>query len=664
MCNSNNSNNFKTIIIISSPYNEEKGFLTSSFTTSGNTIMNYKFCDCKACMQYAFSCTDQYYMVLRADTVLCCESPMFDHISNKPFLDYMTVPSSSCSSTINTLLPKCKIDPLISYDVGHMLISTDIMKELISELEENNSIPGKSFTEKLKQISNFNIFDTYGNYVSNRYAYLYKFREWSNFELGGEFFIRDSITNEDLLWLSKDYSSISFKRGQEFNPELAELFSNKYYREKLTPKQILQAILEDYENQSEDDVSNAFAPESPLKYLEKGIYKTYEMLGDELSCQNPNQAYLCYENSIYLCDDENALERLNQKKQRMIDTGCVTLNKTAFIIISFNNKYLTQRCLESIYTNCNPDSYLLIVFDNGSTDGSREWLSSWGTTHDEAIIVLNETNLGFAGGNNAACQYLPDGYDVFYLNNDTRMPANALFWMRMALYSSDDVGGVGAVQNYAKADQLENVYFDTPEHYVEYGAHHNVYEPDPYEEQSKLCGFALLITRQMYEQTGGFDERFNPGFLDDDDISISIRSLGKKLILCQNAFIYHAGSQSFRKRNDVNELFRVNRAKFIDKWGFDSTLYAAMSENEYAFIMGLKNKGYNSDSRFSLVHIGSGCGNMLGHIHYLYPNAILAGVEENDIARQFAISCIPVYKSTGDLPMPLSNYDIVAQNLG
>ena len=82
------------------------------------------------------------------------------------------------------------------------------------------------------------------------------------------------------------------------------------------------------------------------------------------------------------------------------------------------------------------------------------------------------------------------------------------------------------------------------------------------------------------------------------------------------------------------------------------------------FIDNLEKKGYKKDSYFKLVHIGSGCGNMLGHIHYLYPNAELAGVEENDAARKFAISCIPVYPNIDSLPRKLEEYDIIAHGLG
>ena len=641
-------------------------------------------------MLYAFMCNDEYYMVWDGDTIPCHEINMFHEESGKPYIDLKHEYHKEYFDTLSIILPGFSKVIERSFISEHMLIKTEIMRELIIDIEKNESVPGTKFWEKIInaidvgkiQSSSFSEFETYGTYVAIKHPSVYKLREWHSFRQGGTFFSIDTISDRDFNWLAKDFDAISFEKGHEVREDNANLFDNPYYQERLTAKQMLQAAQLEYKegykeywgdeqnvgqantSQGAFSCSDDVEPENRLKYLDPDTYLIYEELGDKLAESNENQAFLCYENAEFFCGNDIKKKEIRSKKQTLTEQKNVTVNKTAIVIVSFNNTYFIQRCIESIYTNCNPDSYLLMIFDNGSKDGTQEWLSSWGENHDEALIILNDENLGFSGGNNACCQYLPEGYDVFYLNNDTRMPANALFWMRMALYESDDVGGVGAMQNYAIADQLEDVRFNLPEQYVEYGAAHNVFLDNPYEEQSKICGFAMLITREMYDETGGFDEQFNPGFLEDEDLSLRIRQLGKKLILCHNAFIYHAGSQSFMKRNDISELFKINREKSIAKWGFDSTIYAAMSENEYKYIKTLSEKGYNNDSRFSLVHIGCGCGNMLGHIHYLYPKARLMGVEFNDRVRKFAISCIDVYKTVDELPCGLDEINEVVQNLG
>mgnify|MGYP002625147735 FL=1 len=204
-------------------------------------------------------------------------------------------------------------------------------------------------------------------------------------------------------------------------------------------------------------------------------------------------------------------------------------------------------------------------------------MAEWGAEHDEVLIILNDENLGFSGGNNAACQYLPEDYDVFFLNNDTRVPANALFWLRMGLYDNEKIGAVGGIQNYFYNNKFEKVKYSVVEQYMEYGARNNIPMKNAYEKTSKLCGFALLVQRNVYDKTIGFDERFNPGDFEDDDISLQIRSQGYELVVCHNCFIYHVGSQSFRLRNDLKEICSKHRDLLVEKWGFDSAVYACLS---------------------------------------------------------------------------------------
>ncbi len=641
-------------------------------------------------MQYANLCNDEYYMVWDGDTIPCRKLNMFHQESGKPYMDLKHEYHAEYFETMSVILPGLRKLIERSFISEHMLIKAEIMRAMIKEIERNDAIPGTKFWEKIInaipedkiQRSAFSEFETYGTYVALRYPDVYKLREWHSFRQGGNFFKIETICDRDFDWLAKDFDAISFEKGHEVREDNANLFDNPYYQEKLTPKQMLQAaqleFKDGYKEVWADDLDAAKAnvsqgsfnqgddvvPESRLKYLDKDTYKIYEKLGDGLMTSNADQAFLCYENAEYLCADETDVKEISGKKLNLLESGQVSVNKVAIVILSYNNTYFIQRCIESIYTNCNMDSVLLVIFDNGSTDGTQQWLAKWGDEHDEALIILNEENLGFSAGNNAACQYIPEGYDVFYLNNDTRMPANALFWLRMGLYESGDIGGVGAMQSYAVPEQMEEVTFSAPEQFVEYGARHNIWMDNPLEEQVRLCGFAMLLRRRVYDETGGFDEAFNPGFLEDDDLSFRVRKLGHKLVVCHNSYIYHAGSQSFGKRSDTSELFDAHRKVFVDKWGFDSTIQGAMSFNELEFTKSLAGKGYTKDSEFSLLHIGCGCGNMLGRIHYMYPKAKLYGVEENDSARGYAISCICVVHTVEELPISLEKIDIVAENLG
>ena len=324
-----------------------------------------------------------------------------------------------------------------------MLINTKVMRELIEEIEKNEAIEGNSFWEKIIeaipaemiQDSAFSEFETYGTFVALRHSSMYKLREWHSFRQGGTFYSIDTISDRDFDWLSKDFDAISFEKGHSVREDNKNLFDNPYYQDKLTARQMLEAAQLEYKEgyketwgDSEGSAvnehtgmysgSDGIVIEDRLKYLSKDTYKEYEKLGDDLISKNASQAYLCYENAHFLCDDTEAKTRLENKKKELASNNAIKVKKTAIVILSYNQLFLMQRCIESIYNNCNPNDYLLVIFDNGSKDGSAKWLSEWGENHDEAMVILNETNLGFSGGNNAACQYISDDYDGFGFYSD------------------------------------------------------------------------------------------------------------------------------------------------------------------------------------------------------------------------------------------------------
>ncbi len=544
-------------------------------------------------MQYARNCNDPYYMVWDGDTIPCRQIEMFDAVSNKPYMDMKKEYHKEYFDTIGKLFPGMKKVSDKSFIAEHMMIHTETMNQMLDEIEADPKLPGRDFWEKIIRCiepehikdTAFSEFETYGTYVAYRCPQRYLIRRWHSFRLGAEFFHSDTISKRDYEWLGTDFFAISFEKNQSVREDHENLFNNPVYQEKLTARQMLQIAQEEFgegyleEWEEEDPLlkqmkqldaqGEKLNPESPLKYLSKTTYAEYERLGDTLADVNKEQAYLCYENAAFLCSDPNEKERIAKKQQDFYMDNKVHVNPVAIVILSYNSKYMMQRCLESIYTNCDPAVYSLVVLDNASTDGVAQWLKE--QPEGSMTLLLSDENMGFPAGCNAAAAYAPEKADLLFLNNDTRMPANALFWLRMGLYASLDTGAVGAVQNYydPNGDVEKAAYL--PEDWLRYGAQHNIYMEDAVREVQILNGFAMLVKREAYDKTEGFDEAFTPGYLEDDDLSFQLRKKGYVLRQCKNAFIYHAGSQSFLKRNDLNEIGKRNLAYLQEKWGTELT---------------------------------------------------------------------------------------------
>jgi len=90
------------------------------------------------------------------------------------------------------------------------------------------------------------------------------------------------------------------------------------------------------------------------------------------------------------------------------------------IIPHFNGLALLQDCLDSLARQKNVYSRIIVV-DNGSTDGSVEWLGK----QTEIIKIFQGHNTGFAAAVNAGIRYGSASF-VFLLNNDTTLEQDTI----------------------------------------------------------------------------------------------------------------------------------------------------------------------------------------------------------------------------------------------
>lgn len=247
---------------------------------------------------------------------------------------------------------------------------------------------------------------------------------------------------------------------------------------------------------------------------------------------------------------------------------------TSIIILNYNTLIYTQTCLASIREHTR--DYELIVIDNGSRDGSREWLQQ----QTDIKLVLNDYNRGFPAGCNQGLA-IAEGDELLLLNNDTIATARWLDNLRAALHSDARVGAVSCVTNYCSNFQRIDVDYHDIEAMQEFAARHNaVSDPARWEIRPRLVMFCYLMKREVFARVGMLDERFTPGNFEDDDYSLRIGKAGYSLLLCQDTFIHHHGSASFGNRyldKESAEFKRAdrrysailvrNREMLIAKWG-------------------------------------------------------------------------------------------------
>jgi GT2 family glycosyltransferase/glycosyltransferase involved in cell wall biosynthesis len=240
--------------------------------------------------------------------------------------------------------------------------------------------------------------------------------------------------------------------------------------------------------------------------------------------------------------------------------------KASIIILSYNNLEYLRMCLESIYIKTSLP-FEAIVVDNASQDITVKYLQDLASKKSNLKILLNDTNQGFARGNNQGAQ-LARGEYLIFLNDDTVVTQD---WLEKILWYLHDpaIGMVGPVTNAAANESRVAVTYQNMAEMEVFADRYTTQNRGKVFEISVLAWFCLGMRRTIYDEIGPLDERFEVGMFEDDDYALRVKQAGYKILCAEDVFIHHWGSASFSKLQIPYywQLFSANRKKYEDKWG-------------------------------------------------------------------------------------------------
>lgn len=224
------------------------------------------------------------------------------------------------------------------------------------------------------------------------------------------------------------------------------------------------------------------------------------------------------------------------------------------VIVNWNSGKLLYECVQSINNAVNESFELnnIVVVDNASKDNS---LSNIEDIKLPIKIIRNSENLGFAKSCNTGSQLSQSDY-VLFLNPDTRLYENSLSVPISFLSNAvnEKVGIVGiriidekgnASRNCARfpnpwrmtymslgLDRLLPGFF--PSHFMLEWDHLSSRNVD------QVMGSFFLIRRKIFQQLGGFDERFFV-YYEDADLSFRAKKIGYSSYYLSESSVYHKG---------------------------------------------------------------------------------------------------------------------------
>ena len=234
----------------------------------------------------------------------------------------------------------------------------------------------------------------------------------------------------------------------------------------------------------------------------------------------------------------------------------------SIIIPVWNKVEFTRQCLTALGPATEDVSFELIVVDNGSTDGTKEFLASLG---GDVRIITNQANLGFAKACNQGAAAAHGRYLVF-LNNDTIPVTGWLDPLVQEVTDHPDTAVVGSKLLYPdRTVQHAGIGISRMT-----GLPYHVYKGfddaqsavNRRRELNAVTGACMLVRREAFRDCGGFDEGYVNGF-EDADLCLKIRERHGVIVYQPKSVLIHLESQTEGRDRHTN----ANGQRFLQRWG-------------------------------------------------------------------------------------------------
>ncbi len=230
------------------------------------------------------------------------------------------------------------------------------------------------------------------------------------------------------------------------------------------------------------------------------------------------------------------------------------------IIVNWNGRAFLENCLQSLrrqsYRN-----FSVVLVDNGSTDGSAEFVS---VRFPEVRLIALTENRGFSVANNCALRELTSPYAALLNNDATADPG----WLAALVQALEETEDAGFAASRMLCEDRPNTIDRCGDGYTLAGAALLRGRGDPAARHGNrawvfgACAGAALYRTAMLRDIGLFDEDF---FLLYEDVDLSFRAQlrGYKCLYVPEAVVYHRGSASIAHDSAVSVYYGHRNLEWV-----------------------------------------------------------------------------------------------------
>lgn len=227
------------------------------------------------------------------------------------------------------------------------------------------------------------------------------------------------------------------------------------------------------------------------------------------------------------------------------------VSDVSIITVNWNGKPHLQRLLPSL-TNLGAGE--IIVVDNGSRDDSVSFLKRY---YPRVRVLENPVNKGFCQPNNWAAE-IAGGSILAFINNDMRADAK---WLSSALafFEKGAVCVASRILNW-EGDRID--FNGSSLQYLGYALQRDIGKlVSQVTCSDKIlfpCGGAMLIDKDVFQRSGGFDEDFFAVY-EDVDLGWRLWVQGYEVHFSSESFVYHRSHGTFQAQADEKMRYLMHR---------------------------------------------------------------------------------------------------------
>lgn len=340
------------------------------------------------------------------------------------------------------------------------------------------------------------------------------------------------------------------------------------------------------------------------------------------------------------------------------------------IILTWNGISKTKKCLESLFNTNLPSDLEVIIIDNGSKDGTVQYLE---TLQERKLkIIKNISNLGYSRAVNIGINAAKIKSDILLLNNDTEiLDKNWLVAMSQSINQVKNIGVLGvkilrpdlSLQHCGAYMPLETMRGQQIA-----GGETDINQFNGMQQVESVVFACALIKRSTIDKIGLLSEDFF-AYYEDSDYCDRCRKAGLKVVINGDIkIVHHENSSTKENKVSFSEIYEKSRTIYINKWKHELEVYRYSMDLDWHSIVNFPS-GYATSSREILLALendaiinGQG---VRSRYKYVYGAGTPFPVNENEHTDSYMLNCIKQREfGNANLQVVYAQGDVFEKNTG